>query len=661
MSLTRTSNSVGRVLGGRYRLMQLLGIGGSAQVYLADDTVLRRQVAVKVLHSNLAADEKFSRRFQLEAQAVAGLAHPNIIRVYDWGQDDVGPFLVMEAAVGGSLRDLLDSNHLLSVAQAGVIGLEVARALDYAHRRGFVHRDIKPANILFDDEGRVRVADFGLARVLAEAAMTEPAGTVLGTARYVSPEQVTGAALDAKSDVYSLALVMFESITGTLPYQGETTVATLMMRLSKPLPVDDVRLGALAPLLEGAAKIQQAERTDTAMLVAQLADVLPELGAPGPLPIVGPRAGASGIVDVRDMTEVGARPAQPKLIVLPSNVDDELPQGASSVQQTSAVVAASNLTVTKVADRPTTLWARLRFDPARNKPWYVRWAWRIGRIVAAIGIGILLGLLVWQFARGEATVPNLVGKSYTDAVAAARDERLIVDPVTPVFDENQPAGIVLAQTVQADSIVRGYTEIGLSVSAGPAPRVVPGTVGATEAEAMAAITARGLVPVVTRGFDEVVETGRVISQDPIAETEGVARGSNVTIVVSDGPAPRIVPSVSGKTVTQISQELVELGLVAQRVDVFDDAAVGSVVGTDPGVGASVARGSTVKILVSKGPDLVAVPNVVGKTPSQAKATLQADGFVVQSFGPADASAVLVTKPAAGAQAKRGATIQIISA
>src|SRR5438094_1734631 len=235
MATSRIVDHVGRVLGGRYRLLAPIGTGASAHVFLGEDVTLRRRVAVKVLHAALAHDESFLRRFRAEAQAAAALNHPNIVRVYDHGEAEDGPYLVLEHLGAGSLRDVLDHGHRLSPSQALMVGLEAGRGLDYAHRKGLVHRDIKPANLLFDDEGRLSIADFGLARALAEAAWTEPAGAVVGSARYASPEQARGASLDGKSDVYSLALVLVEAVTGEVPFAADTTIATLMARVNAPL------------------------------------------------------------------------------------------------------------------------------------------------------------------------------------------------------------------------------------------------------------------------------------------------------------------------------------------------------------------------------------------------------------------------------------------
>ena len=236
---------VGRVLGGRYRLLAPVGAGASATVYGAEDVSLRRSVAVKILHPSLADDPAFIKRFRAEAQAAAALNHPNVMAVYDWGEERGIPYLVLEFLANGSLRAMLERGRRLSPSQALLVGLEAARGLDYAHRRGLVHRDVKPANLLFGDDGRLRIADFGLARAIAEAAWTEPAGVVLGTARYASPEQAKGLPVDGRTDVYSLALVLVEAITGTVPFSADTTVATLMNRIDKLMPVT-ADLGPLA-------------------------------------------------------------------------------------------------------------------------------------------------------------------------------------------------------------------------------------------------------------------------------------------------------------------------------------------------------------------------------------------------------------------------------
>src|SRR5271157_4468003 len=203
--MSTITESIGRVLAGRYRIESALGSGASANVFAAFDTTLQRRVAVKVLHPALATDGAFLRRFRSEAQSAAALANAHVLAVHDWGEDGQGPFLVLEFLGGGSLRDMLDEGPRLSVSQAVAVGMQAAEGLAYAHGRGFVHRDVKPANLLFDVESRLRVADFGLARAISEAAMTEPEGTAVGTARYAAPEQAQGMRTDGRADVYALA------------------------------------------------------------------------------------------------------------------------------------------------------------------------------------------------------------------------------------------------------------------------------------------------------------------------------------------------------------------------------------------------------------------------------------------------------------------------
>ena len=223
MSALSFDGDVGRVLGGRYRLLAPIGVGSSAAVYLADDITLRRRVAVKVLHAGLADDPYFQRRFRAEAQAAASLNHPNVLGVYDWGNDGV-PYLVAEHLEGGTLRSMTGAGHRLSVGQALMVGLEAARGLDYAHGRGLVHRDVKPANLLFDAAGRLRIADFGVARAMAEAGWTAEAGSLVGTARYAAPEQARGVRVGPPADVYAWALAINESICGEVPVTDDTGV-----------------------------------------------------------------------------------------------------------------------------------------------------------------------------------------------------------------------------------------------------------------------------------------------------------------------------------------------------------------------------------------------------------------------------------------------------
>jgi hypothetical protein len=297
------TDAIGRVLGRRYRLVSPLGVGASAQVFLAEDVSLHRHVAIKLLHPGLANDQSFLKRFRAEARSAAGLNHPHVARVFDWGEDEDGPYLVLEYLSGGSLLDLFERGVRLSVPQATAVAGQAARGLAYAHARGLVHRDIKPANLLFDDEGRVRVADFGVARALADGAWTEPAGTTVGTARYAAPEQAQGLVLDGRADVYSLALVTFESLTGYVPFVLDTAMGTLAARIGATLPGH----GALGPV---AADPGRGGRPRHAIAPRRGGPGHPAGGA-GRHPAQAPGVAAGRPDPARRGPTDGGRPAQP--------------------------------------------------------------------------------------------------------------------------------------------------------------------------------------------------------------------------------------------------------------------------------------------------------------------------------------------------------------
>ncbi len=302
---------IGRVVGGRFRLEALVGRGATAEVYLAVDTRLRRRVAVKVLHPGMAGDPQFVRRFRSEAQLASRLTHPNIVVIHDWhdgtadGRNPDGlteptasepAYLITEFLDGGSLRAMLDEHRRLSLSQVALIGIEAARALAYAHGQGIVHRDIKPANLLFAADGSLRIGDFGLARAIAEAALTEPDGSLVGTARYAAPEQATGASLDGRADVYALAITLIEAATGEAPFRADTPIGVLMARQSQPL-VPPESMGVLAQALLPAGAVSPDDRIDAAELLRRLESCTRSLPRPERLPIVITKGLRSGIDD----------------------------------------------------------------------------------------------------------------------------------------------------------------------------------------------------------------------------------------------------------------------------------------------------------------------------------------------------------------------------
>ena len=624
MATSRIVDHVGRVLGGRYRLHAPVGTGASAHVYVADDTVLRRRVAVKLLHAALAGDETFLRRFRAEAHAAAALTHPHVMRVFDWGEDDDGPFLVLEYLGGGSLRDLLDRGHRLSHSQAVSVGIEAARALDYAHRRGLVHRDIKPANLLFDEEGRVCIADFGLARALAEAAWTEPSGALLGTARYASPEQARGLSVDGRADVYALALVLVEAITGRVPFTADTTIATLMARTVGGLePPDEV--GPLAPVLAGAGTLDPDDRLDAAALVAGLDAVARDLPRPAPLPLEGPR----------DDTVVIQRDADPTVIgtLRPPVYDHETDADTDGGYDDAADAAV-------VAEKRRRRWPKV--------------------LIALLLIAGLVGggAYAWNESQVPSVrVPSVRGMTEDQAKAAVVKAGFKFRVEKREFRDGTVAGTVLNQDPATGTAKEGST-IEVIVSRGPPPVGVPDLAGVKEDEARARLAAAGLVVgEVKRPFSETVAKDIVMEWSP--KGEEIPKGSAVALTVSAGPEPRRISDWRNKTFEEAKAGLEGSGLVVRRVDAFsDDVEAGRVVRTEPGNGQQAPKGSTVTVVVSKGPDMVVVPDVRGNTVEEATTKIEAAGLrVTNVFGP-PRRRVLITNPGAGTKVKRGAGVDL---
>jgi len=627
------ADRVGRVLGGRYRLVAPVGTGASARVYVAHDVTLKRKVAVKVLHAALADDETFLRRFRAEAEQAAGLTHPNVMRVFDWGESGDGPFLVLEHLAGGSLRDMLDEGTRLSASQALLVGLEAARALDYAHRRGLVHRDIKPANLLFDEEGRVCIADFGLARALAEAAWTEPVGTVLGTARYASPEQVQGASVDGKADVYALALVMVEAACGRVPFAADTTIATLMGRVGARLEVPE-ELAALAPVLEQAAAPAPADRLDAGALARALEDVARRLPAPDPFrlaPPAPPAGAADGPAEPADagvdVTELGvAAPAPPRP---PAG---EEPAPAPALFDGEAFVSPAG--------------RRRR----RRWPWVALVA-----LLAALGAGTAVAIA--QLRIPEHPVPNLAGKSLDEAAAEVADEGFELRVASRAYDDAVPVDRIVVQSPALGELREGQT-IELVLSRGPEPRTVPDLTGLDQAAAEAALRAQDLEPAFTAQPDEEIPEGVVVDWSPVGET---TKGAAVAVNVSAGPPLREVPELAGRGYDDARNALVERGLQAKRTDAFsNDVEPGIVIRTTPGAGAPARKGSTVTVVVSKGPDVVRVPQIVGRTVDEARALLEEAGLTVAAVVPRQGRRVLASDPAPGATVRRGSGVELFA-
>lgn len=658
------TDSIGRVLGDRYRLMTALGTGASAHVYLAEDVSLHRRVAIKVLHPALAGDMSFLKRFRAEARAAAALNHPHVLQVYDWGEERGEPYLVLEYLAGGSLRQIYDTGVLLTPEQAVHVGIEAAAGLDYAHRRGLIHRDVKPANLLFDSERRLRIADFGLARALAEAAWTEPDGALLGTARYAAPEQVEGWTLDGKADVYALALVLYEGVTGSAPFVGDTTIATLMARVGTLLP-EHASLGPLNDVLAWAAAPDPEERYDAAALALRLQALALALPTPEPLPVIEPipddvsgdgeppmgttrRARAPH--DSNDATELGA----PGII-------------ASGIAGPTAPATTAMTTGTTTATATATRAASVD-DPERRRT-RRRWPWVVAVVVvlAALIAGGSAYAVQKKLFTPSHPVPSLVGKTIAGATRAAAKDHFTVRTIGRHYSTVYGTGLILSQRPGTGSrrhpvTVKEGSTIGVVVSEGPPPETFPNlTTFSNCNDAIAALKAVNLVgvcPASAAQYSSTVGAGGILGSTP----SGTAPyGSTVTISLSKGHAPVTVPTVTGagSTYASASAALQAAGFVAVKHDGYSSSVPsGEVIGTSPGPSAGPQPfGSTVTVDISIGPQPVAVPNVIGDTVQQATAALEADGLIAGGpYGPPGSNTVLSTDPFAGTSVLPGTTV-----
>jgi beta-lactam-binding protein with PASTA domain/tRNA A-37 threonylcarbamoyl transferase component Bud32 len=678
---TRIADHLGRVLGGRYRLLAPIGTGASAHVFLADDVRLRRRVAVKILHPALADDEAFLRRFRAEARAAAALNHPHVMAVFDWGEEADGPYLVSEYLGGGSLRAVLDRGRRLSPSQALMVGLEAGKALAYAHGRGLVHRDIKPANLLFDEEGRLRIADFGLARALAEAAWTEPVGAVLGTARYASPEQVRGVPVDGKADVYSLAVVLVEAVTGRVPFAAETTVATLMGRLDTPLEAPP-ELGPLGPVVARAGRADPTERLDAIAFAAALQAVASELPAPQPLALAGPATFdmhnlAASEADPTDLGTVAA-PRPPA----PAPSPDATVAGVAVVSPAPTMETALTPAVIGEGGEPTAVIARPEPEKRRANRRGAeqaevtavlvskkagrrrRWPWVALLVIAMLGGGGAGAYLLVADQVPSYPIPDVTLRDRATAEGMLRASRFVVAIDEQFVDATQP-GTVTEQAPKAGTDSEGKPltlkegrTVTLVVSKGPPPTPVPDLTDMAEAKAVAEIERVGHVPgEISRPFDETVLAGTVMSWT--AKGESPPKGTRIDLTVSAGPAPRTVPTLSGRTYEQAVAALEAVQLRAARApDQYhnDDDTKGKVILASPTQGSTAKRGDVVTVTVSAGrPE---VPSLNGLTVAEAEARLAGVGLKLDSkFGPSGGRVFLST-PGAGSKVAPGASVDV---
>ena len=684
------TDSVGRVLGDRYYLGRPVGSGASAHVFVAEDKVLGRRVAVKVLRPGLAGDVVFLRRFQAEARVVAALRHPHILRIYDWGEDGGDPYLVSELLEGGSLRSLLDHGGRLSPSQAATVGYEAASALEHAHQRGLVHRDVKPANLLFDDNGRVSVADFGLARALAETAWTEPEGAILGTARYGAPEQMEGRPLGPPADVYALALVLAEATTGVVPFGTDTTLGTLMARVGRRLEIGEAA-GPLAAVLRDAGAPEPGDRPDAGELAKQLRRLVAALPAPEPLPLAAPVDVGSGAdhdptrtgyppspPDTAPTANAGAtsaatgsagaslRPA-PQLGERPEAVPAGLPVVVTAGAGATALEVSSQLTTAARTQAPA---GGPAIGPAAGeRGGAARGGRRRGPVLAAALVVAVLaaggGAASWMLTRGPSLepVPRLGGDGLGTARVALAAHHLHLVVAGRAYSAGVPSGEVVSQTPSRGRARRGDS-VAVIVSRGPQPVEIPPLAGLSQAEAAKLLEADGLgIGKVARRSSLGVAAGSVIATVPASGHE--PPGTRVGLVVSTGLPQVSVPLLhwpadSSWTSAAAALTAAHLRPVEERV-YSNVVPSGEVVYTSPPPGAKVRWGSEVTVEVSRGPHPVTIPEGIGgQGVGAATSELGALGLGVSGVSGDPAAPVTGTEPPLGSAVRVGSSVQLVT-
>ncbi|MBT2405922.1 MULTISPECIES: Stk1 family PASTA domain-containing Ser/Thr kinase [unclassified Streptomyces] len=630
MDTTLDDPLVGRVLDGRYRVDARIAAGGMATVYRALDTRLDRVLALKVMHPALAADAAFVDRFIREAKSVARLAHPNVVAVFDQGTDGPYTYLAMEYVSGCTLRDVLRERGALQPRAALDILEPVLAALGAAHRAGFVHRDMKPENVLIGDDGRVKVADFGLVRSVDS--VTNTTGSVLGTVSYLAPEQIENGVTDTRVDVYACGVVLYEMLTGAKPHTGGTAAQVLYQHLNEDVPPPSATVPGLPVALDelvahAAARNPDLRPYDAAALLGLTLDARAQLSE-AELDSVPPQARAEERSSTEDRTSVIPRPVA---------------EGQQPVHHTSRLQMPT----------PPAPAARSRDRRPRRGTLLV-----IAGVLLALG----LGTGVWYINSGQFTqVPNLLGKSEAQARSELTEAGIGVKRVERRFSGVFDRGTVMDTDPAGGKRIRGNGSVTITVSRGPEVVAVPDLTGKPLEEAKAELTRTGLAPgIVTQVFSQDVAQGSVISTSP-AGGQKRAPDTAIALVVSKG-RPVQVPNVAGRPVDQARAALQDLGLKVETAaeQVNSPFAAGTVANQSVGAGTQAAAGDTVTLTLSKGPRPVQVPNVVGQEVDAARKTLEAAGFKVKVERPflSFSNTVDAQSVAGGQNAPEGSTITL---
>lgn len=607
----------GSVVDGRYTVLQRIGSGGMADVWLAEDAHLQRQVALKVLHARFAQDREFVERFRREAEAAAGLQHPNVVAVYDRGEVEGTYYIAMQYLEGRTLKQLIDAG--LTPEQAAGLIRQVLEGARFAHRHGVVHRDLKPQNVIVDAEGTATVTDFGIAR--AGVSEITQAGSVMGTPHYLSPEQAQGFEVTAVSDLYSVGVMLYEALAGRVPFEGDSAVAVAMKQVSqapqRPSSINPQISPALDAVAMRALEKEPGQRFQSAdAFIAALDAALKD-----------PGGGAGSTAAFAPLPPVIATPEEP--------------------------VAEGTTTEEEEARR------------RRRRIWML--------IAAAVLVGLLAGFALTRDTTTE--VPNVTGNELNVAITLLQQNGFSVGDVKRVQRE-APAGEVLEQDPAASppgdqasldcaflSFFCSKPKVMLTVSAGPGSAKVPSTAGLGTMEAEEALEDAGFDPRVEKVPSDKVEQGLVISSLPSGGNTAV-RGSEVVLRVSTGPKLAKVPVLVGSQRSLAVQQIRGRGFVPSVEEVPDKAPEGQVIRQSPSAGSQLPPGSSVTIVVSEGEEQAAVPNVIGKERPEAVEAVREAGLkpVVQEQEtevPSQVGRVTDQFPPPGGEVEPGSTVTLV--
>lgn len=597
------------VIDERYKVLSRIGAGGMAEVFCAQDQSLGRKVALKLLYPRFSSDAEFVERFRREASSAASLQHPNVVGIYDRGKWDGTYYIAMEYLPGRTLKQVIQQDSPIDPVRAIDLTVQVLKAARFAHRRGIIHRDLKPQNVLIDDEDRAKVTDFGIARAGASD-MTET-GSIMGTAQYLSPEQAQGLAVSPQSDLYSVGVILFELLTGHVPFDADSAVSIALRHVSEPPPRPSAFDPSVPPELEAivlwALEKDPARRPPDADAFIQ------------------------ALEEARDQI-LGAEPRG---------------------QRTASFAAAYAAEQPATGEQP--LYAEEDEAPRRRPPW---WAWVLALLAVA---GVVAAIVLLTQTTKQVTVPGVVGVEYQ--VAQRRLRAAGLESTIARVRSAKPIDEVVAQNPAARRSVDDDTNVRLEVSAGPGTVDVPPVDGLSVEKATAALQNAGLnVGDTIERASDTVAAGTVIESSPKAG-EDVRRGGNVNLYVSTGPEPVAVPDVVGFTRTDAESALAAEGF-RTSVTEQESATVtaGDVISQEPGAGSDADPGATIRLVVARAPP-IAVPGVTGQARADAEAALTAAGLtprvsLQQVEDPAQDGIVIAQRPDPRTSVTSGAPVRI---